>query len=228
MLDSNSIFSPTDLDPELKSHICDIGSGLLALRHPLVYSVPYFEAENQLLNWRLYKAKAIVDEAYLQKDFFRYIAWHETPHHLSALLRVVDQLNDVDYWAAIRDVWIESENIWQNAADWRRLWISDRCSRRESVMDEADIAAFDALPDIVQAHRGFSRSNAQLGMSWTTDKETAVWFAKRYLDRQNPSCMVATVPIRKCDILAFFGSRGESEIVINSADVRKHISIERV
>ncbi len=55
-------------------------------------------------------------------------------------------------------------------------------------------------------------------MSWTLDRNKAVWFAQRYsvlTELGAPKLAEATV--RKRDILAYFNGRKEKEVVVDSS-----------
>lgn len=64
------------------------------------------------------------------------------------------------------------------------------------------------------AHVGGER-----GMSWTTDRDVAAWFARRFLmlaDRFGPSYLLsAQIPATR--VLGIFNGRGEREVVLNMA-----------
>lgn len=72
------------------------------------------------------------------------------------------------------------------------------------------------LPDVVTVWRGssfLSFDKAKTGYSWSTDRETACWFAMRFADR-NGSPLVLTADVAKRDIALFTDDRSESEVVL--------------
>lgn len=93
------------------------------------------------------------------------------------------------------------------------------------LMDEDDLHTYNNLPEQITVYRGFSnrhnRTNIKHGLSWTTNLETAEWFANRLSD--NGFIFKATA--LKKDVLAYFNNRNEYEIVI---DPNKLINIETV
>ena len=87
----------------------------------------------------------------------------------------------------------------------------------------------------INIYRGFGQNpddeiNREQGMSWTLSYEKAEWFAKRFmtdvgasLDRDMESDikpMVAEAICQKENVIAYFDSRDEQEIVIDPANVR--------
>ena len=72
------------------------------------------------------------------------------------------------------------------------------------------------LPDMVPVWRGTSKlSQAQSarGYSWTTSKEVAYWFARRFASiNGNPLVLAAQAP--KSDVAFFTNSRQEHEVVL--------------
>lgn len=75
--------------------------------------------------------------------------------------------------------------------------------------------------DMITVYRGV-RVNDYKGLSWTTDKLRAEWFAKRFgIDGEKGYVFVGQ--IKKKDIIAFFDNRNESEVV---CDYRKVVDIQ--
>lgn len=72
--------------------------------------------------------------------------------------------------------------------------------------------------DMVTIYRGVRVNNCK-GLSWTTDKQRAEWFAKRF-GISGEKGYVFTGQIKKKDIIAFFDSRNEEEIVCDYRKVK--------
>lgn len=79
------------------------------------------------------------------------------------------------------------------------------------MMDGAEIAAYNALPDVVRIYRGCSERN-KAGVSWTLDRDVATRFPfyERYRSR---SPLLITATVRKDQIIAVKLDRNESEII---------------
>jgi hypothetical protein len=72
------------------------------------------------------------------------------------------------------------------------------------------------MPPMMTVWRGTSgitKSQAGKGYSWTTDQDTACWFAMRFAERKGAP-LVLTSEIAKTDIALFTNERMESEIVL--------------
>jgi hypothetical protein len=181
------------------------------LRHPLVYSVPYFEGVNQMLNKQYaMKLKMIAD--YLQKsDWFGYVYAHERPYRLYAFCNLLKEykISDSDYWELLGDIWIDSENIWSNKKEWKKLLSSNR-PEREKFMKEEDREIFKNLPDKITAYRGYLPGKNKTGFSYSLNRERAEWFSKRF----NTNGKVSEIEILKSKLFAYTDSRSEQEIII--------------
>jgi hypothetical protein len=78
-------------------------------------------------------------------------------------------------------------------------------------MDDEERAALADLADFVQVWRGTAYQKSIRGISWTTVREKAEWFATRFPTETPP--LVAEGIVAKKDIKAVFLSRAESEVV---------------
>ncbi len=96
----------------------------------------------------------------------------------------------------------------------------------EHLMDAEELAEFNRLPLEIVAFRGCSGvtlGKARCGMSWTLDRDKAIWFARRFGDlRGDPLCLEAT--IQKRNVFAYFGVP-ERELVVRSGRVAKVRSV---
>lgn len=123
-------------------------------------------------------------------------------------------LSKADYSAILADAWIRSEqpnhdpNLPQS-----RLLAMFRAADPKLLMDEQERNRLDGLEDTVTVYRGVrsARSDGISAMSWTLDKDTAVWFANRY-GRQGK---VYEAKIEKKHIHALFLGRNESEVILD-------------
>ena len=79
--------------------------------------------------------------------------------------------------------------------------------------------------DMVTIYRGV-RVNNYKGLSWTIDKQRAEWFAKRF-GINGEKGYVFTGLINKKDIIAFFDSRNEEEVVCDYRKI-KDIQCEEI
>ena len=90
-----------------------------------------------------------------------------------------------------------------------------RIVRPCDIMSAEDVAALEELPARLTIYRGCSTSEAQggaFGLSWTLSRAVAEWFAWRY-DAADRGRVVLCTTIDRADVLAYFRTRGEDEII---------------
>jgi hypothetical protein len=199
---------------ELKTYL-STQHKMRVLKHPLVYGVPYFKEMNALYNEQLKHKKARIVEARTTKNWISYIMLHERPYRINALTEIQSEIEkDQQYWELLRDVLMDSENLWQF-----RGWIRSLLSMREGrhhlmTFEEQDFLS--KLDEKVVVYRGCCPKNRR-GLSWTLDQQKAEWFAKRF-NTKNPTLLIGEC--KKNDIIAYFEGRNESEIIIYPEKVK--------
>jgi hypothetical protein len=129
---------------------------------------------------------------------------------------VLDEAEPEYFWPIFLHWWpdIEFPHRWENLAD--RLRDVHRAIPAYEFMSGSNRAFFDNLPNNIPIYRGASRKFA-LGISWTTDRSTAQWFARRY-EKNNSTVFSGTV--FKGHVWTVFTDRGESEILCDPVAVR--------
>lgn len=195
------------LHPDLEPYMEDMSGGLRMLRHPLVYQVPFWS--NGSANLQYEHKKKAVEQALDDRNYNRVVFLHERPYRLEAFIHLVRSLNDVEYWRLLSDIWIDTENQHAYLQEWRALLKSDRECREEMMSDE-DKVAFSALPTLVTVYRGCQKGLNENGLSWTTDRNKAEFFAHRFRKQG----MVLERQVRKSEIVAMLTGRGESEVIV--------------
>jgi hypothetical protein len=194
------------------------------LNHPLVQSYPFNPAKAAVQN-RQYdvKTKAVRD-AQKKKDWHAFVFLHERPYRANALTVVQIEDPSTSHHELIANVWTDSENIWQSQRDWERLF--KHLPDRHLLMDDDERRAFARLKERITIFRGLrSPRHNKLGISWTTDRTKAEWFARRYALPNIRPC-VAIGEACKSDVIAHFLGRGENEIVILSEHVRRRYKLD--
>jgi hypothetical protein len=196
----------------------------LGVHHPLVIEI-FFDPERAgLLNARYRHKVTQRDEALEKKNWETYIFLHERPYRVRALSRAM-RMGAVVSPKLVRSSWTDSENIWQNKAQWQNIWRSMGDPR--SVMDDNEQTVFKWMPEEVTVHRGIRhRTHWPRGMSWTRDKERAVWFAHRLASGRNVPT-VLTAKVLKKHVLAYVNARGEEEVVVMPRSLREVTADER-
>ena len=211
-----------DLDDELQQCADDTGPFGMSIRHPLVYSICHSPQMNAFVNAQLKQKQEAVDRAEREEDWTSYIYLHERPYRLDAFNEICWKLEPQVYWELLGDVWVDSENIYQNRDEWRDLLeFSDGCHMEDRMYmsSEEDRKVFTLppekgglLPETV-IHRGYRHEDGLDGFSWTLDKPRAKWFAKRF-PHQEGVATVATGKVKREHVLAYHTGRGELEIVV--------------
>lgn len=90
------------------------------------------------------------------------------------------------------------------------------------LMDKDEYEIYTTLPDNFNIYRGVAVGRNPKGISWTNDYKTAEWFAHRY-DKTDKKGYIETLTIKKEDVLAYFNSRNEKEIVLDITNYRNKI-----
>ena len=148
-----------------------------------------------------------------------YVFTHERPYRAQALydLTYAQDLKPQEYWNLLSEVWKDSSNIWQNIDTWEELWgdgVDD--PHRKFAMTVQDRKALKLLPDEFTVWRGVSHREGVTGLSWTINRDVAIWFAHRTGEPH-----IATGRVSKSDVLAMFMGGKEFEIVVFPNEVRR-------
>lgn len=131
------------------------------------------------------------------------------PVYRMAFFSVINQyLSDKDFaemlalaWSAHGGAEIQEAKLetWFKKAD------------KSYLMSKREQKIFSELPDQVIVYRGVSNPEYKYGFSWTLNKKVAFWYADRC--ESHNSC-VYECTVDKKDILCYFDTRNEAEIVI--------------
>lgn len=197
-----------ELVSELRASMITTEVGQM-VHHPLVVM---FYSENMagVMNKQLQSKRAAIHDLVMTKRYEQIVWIFERPYRLNALEQYGSLIKeDAEYWALLKSVWTDSENIFENDAVWRKLLAADRPGR-EAMMDESELANFNLLNEFVNVYRGTTAEEDTPGLSWTLRQEQARWFANRF--RSNGK--VISQRIHKSHIVALNNSRGESEVIV--------------
>lgn len=203
--------SKEDLNINLRMYYdADALNGMGVLQHPLVYQVPF--RSNAWAN-RQYKEKREALDNAMRDDKYEQVIWlYERPYRLDAFLSIADYLDDKRYWKLLSDVWIDTENAWQNLSKWVSVFTSNR-PNRDAMMDAGEkmlLSALDFHDELVTVYRGCQKGVNENGISWTLERAVAERFARKHGDNGK----VITRHIFKKRIIAVLCSRNEAEVLI--------------
>lgn len=192
------------------------------LRHPLVYAVPYTAQMNALYNAQFKDRKERTEEKMKAKDYEGYVWMHERPYRLNAFIEVMRVIapSPRRYGELLVEIHRDTENLSQNLSTWLMLWEeAERIGALGATMTTEERDALAALPATVTIYRG-TDGRGWRGLSWTLDRNRAIWFANRFKAHRVGYCWKAEV--RKADIYAFTNGRSENEIIVSPSKVKIH------
>ena len=215
------------LHPELAAHIEPFGANAKMLRHPLVVAVPYhgidFEIEH--LNALLERKKLMLMKSKEERDHHTTVFLHERPFRLQAFLNIHSQLNAQEYYRLLSAVWIDGEGQYINHGVWAHL-LRFRPSESRHFMEDDEVEAHLKLPETLKVYRGTKLPDEYpRGISWTTDRKKAIWFANRFRRKDQPAYLY-TLKVQRNDVFAYLTRRGESECLIMPQVANPHTVLE--
>ena len=201
------------LHPELEESMIRIGNSMWAIRNEFVYSVPHTDSLNAWVNF-CYRQKKNIANRYLAGKNTKmtpseFVFLHERPYRLNGFMKIMDRLDDSEYWSLLGSIWIDSENIWQVRDYWKQLLTENRPFQK-MFMSEEDLASYNSLPEKVTCHRGYKTGVNMRGFSFTISKNKAEWFAERYGGEGE----VISIMVDKEDVFAYTNQRGEHEVIL--------------
>ena len=211
--------NPVPLHPELEEHLvrADLGSKFKwdALKHPLVFGVPYTPGMNFLYNKQLEAKTKALQEYISEENWSGYVFMHERPYRFNAFEEICSKLDGPKYWDLLSAIWSDSENLWQIGYRQIKKALSFYPEHRDHFMDEREKVFLQSLPDQIRVFRGHQRWN-QKGFSWTLAYNIAVWFGNRYaLPGYDNKVKVSEGVVRKSDIVGLVFGRNEMEVVVD-------------
>ena len=145
-------------------------------------------------------------QALAERDWLMYVELHDRPYRVGALLELVDDhgLSDEKLWQVVGWVWVDTEGAWLRK-EWRSIW-SRKDQHRNFVTDEKELEVLKSLPDDIEIWRGVKDEEGVQGLSWTLERDTAIYFAGRFVD-VGDRIFLARGRVKKHDVLAYFCGR---------------------
>lgn len=170
------------------------------------------------------KARKLYLEMIREADLWRIVCLMHKPYRPLLFKLAHEYLSEEDYNELLAYVWTGTENPNQDAnvsiPQWIRFF---KKANMQYLMSEEDREFYDNLPDgPITVYRGVGQGREPYGLSWTINEDTARWFANRW---KNPDAYMFKGQCYKKDVLAYFNSRGEDELVVSVKDI---INIERI
>ena len=205
-----------DLHPNLIPYIeRNKALGWTMLRHPLVFSIPYDPHMNAVLNRQYtYKAEHLA-KAKAESDWAKVLFLHERPYRLQALLEVMPNVTGAPLWALVSWVWLDTEGTYINRTVWRSLFARAHTDPTgKALMGEGEQRALALMPVTIPIWRGASAPEKRPGLSWTRDRQRALYFARRF---HRPGAFLWKLECPKERIVAFLNGRNEDEVIVLDA-----------
>jgi uncharacterized protein YhbP (UPF0306 family) len=208
------------LDPELEPYVSPSKFGGAMIHHPLLIELFWQPERSALVNFRYRHKKAKAAEYLKQQQWESYIFIHEKPYRLQALMHChTAGLHGEEFWKCLGDVWTNSENIWQNLTLWKMLW-NQKDQAKMMCMTPEEQGNLNKMSSTLTVWRGVQYKKAVQSLSWTLDKDKAIWFARRYARKTvKPKLLHGTV--LKAKVHAYFLGRNEQEIVSDKVTILK-------
>jgi hypothetical protein len=209
-------FFKGELHPDLKP----FASGNM-IRHPLVTTFMVSEHHCGHLN-RQYEAKLkYLDIIRSERNWDDYVFTHERPYRANVLSQLIEEgdlpLDDKASWQLVSKVWTDSENVEEFGSFWEELWGN---SNTRLAMTDKETVAFASLSDSIPVWHGLERDDEGLiGISWTTSKKVATWFANRFATIHGRSAFIAKGTVPKANVRAYLLARKEFEIIVLPAEI---------
>lgn len=128
-----------------------------------------------------------------------------------------EQMSLVDFSKILGEAWVIQENPNGDVNVPIRTSVSwFKQTDKSSLMTENDYLKWKSFDAGLVVYRGVAVGRKAKGLSWTTSKEKAEWFAHRF-DNETETGYVEKLTIAdKRSILAYFSTRKEEEVVINT------------
>lgn len=141
-------------------------------------------------------------------------------YRLTFLKYIEKFLNLKDFSQLLSHAWVSSENPNQDAnvsLSTAVKWFKK--SNKKILMSEKEYKYYESLPENLTVYRGVAVGRNPKGLSWTCNKDTAEWFANRF-NSSGKKGYIQSMNINKSDVLAYFNSRNEDEVVVNTMNYK--------
>ena len=136
--------------------------------------------------------------------------------------QVYEYLSEEDFTNLLEHIWVSLEypnaDVNVSKRDWVKFW---KKANLDYIYSDSDKKVLELLPDEFTVYRGLMNKAKVNALSWTLDKDKAIWFATRF----NNKGKLYKATCKKKDILVYLSGRSESEIVV---EYKKLTNVEEV
>lgn len=206
--------------------IKDAGYGIV--QHPYISSMFDMSINGKLIDLNQEESLKEVRSKYFkmidESDLLRNYMFIRTPWKLTWFKYVKEYLSEEDYAHFLEDAWISEENPNMDLNVSRKESIGYfKKANKKFLMNEEDYNYYKGLPEELIVWRGVSPGRVSMGLSWTDDREKAEWFKERFEGMRGEEGLLLEAKINKKDVLAYFNTRGEKELVVDVFKIKKQI-----
>ena len=154
-------------------------------------------------------------------------AFINKPYGLTFLKFAEPHLSKEEFSKLLADAWVRSENPNDDPNFTKRDLIAMfKRADKQALMTEEDYNRWQDLEKRITVYRGVTPHNEKnlRALSWTLDAEKAEWFAMRFGENGK----VYQAEIDKKDVYAYFGGRGESEVIVEPKGLQDITLVEEI
>lgn len=148
-------------------------------------------------------------------DYNHLIAFAEPSDQIKLFIEHCDSFTDEEYWEKLANAYTLQNYKKIPYKVYHELFSAKR-PYREKMMDDEELNLFKKLPGQLTIYRGGSKTEEKTkkyGISWTLDKTIAENFAHVKSIRDKKDMVVIEKTISKKEVVAYFISRKEEEII---------------
>ena len=199
-------------------------SGLVGItKKGMLYVLDITESEEDLKIWQEFM-KSKIEGA---ENVWGIYAFINKPYGLTFLKFAEPHLSKEEFSKLLADAWVRSENPNDDPNFTKRDLIAMfKRADKQALMAEEDYKRWQDLEKSITVYRGVIPHNEKniRALSWTLDAEKAEWFAMRFGENGK----VYQAEIDKKDVYAYFGVRGESEVIVEPKGLRNITLVEEI
>ena len=205
--------------PELKKYVEDSDTCGSIFRHPLCVHVKLNMDRAAWINWTVRYREEELERLRRKGDWMGAISLYHVSSLLYGFIKDIEHYDDATYWNLLAHVWTGIESPWRERRLLLDMFQSPR-PQRDKLMEESEHQALARLTESFPVYRGYLGRRAN-GLSWTTDRKKAIWFARRFAKIGIGDPRLLSGIATKKDMLAYFTRREESEVVIDPKKVKE-------
>ena len=154
-----------------------------------------------------------------------YMLWRN-PWKMTFIKFCGEYLSLKEYAEFLADAWITEENPNMDAnVSVEKAIKYFKKAEKKYLMTEEDYLYYENLPEKVEIYRGVSKGRVKMGLSWTDNKEKAIWFKNRFNEKNDGESVLLKAIVDKKDIIAYFNTRNERELLVDVYSIKDKIEV---